>query len=313
MEEGTRPFRFGVQERRAKTGAEWRARARTIEALGYEALYVPDHFDDQLAPFAAVMAAADATTTLRVGTLVLDNDYRHPVVVAKEAATIDVLSDGRLHLGIGAGWLVDDYERSGINYDAAGTRIERLEEGIEVLKGFFTGRPFSFAGRHYVVRDIEGYPAPVQRPHPPFLLGGGGRRMLSLAAREADILHVNYDLREGKINPTLVKTGLAAATDEKLRWVKDAAGDRFSKLELAITVFFANVTDDRQSLAGSMARGLQCEPRDVLDMPHFLLGSVDEIVETLVERRERFGFSFVVVPGSAAEALQPVVEQLTGR
>ena len=308
-----RQFRFGVQEHGATTARAWRDKARQIESLGYSALYLPDHFGDQPGPIAALMAAADATTTLRVGSLVFDNDYRHPVVLAKEAATLDLLSDGRFDLGLGAGWLASDYEQSGIPYDPAGTRIERLEEALEVIKGLLAGGSFSFSGRHYQVKDMEGSPSPVQKPHPPILLGGGGRRMLRLAARQADIVNVNYDLREGRVNRALVRTGLAEATDEKLGWIKDAAGERLESLELSVTIFLANVTDDRESMAASVASGLGSEPGDVLEMPHFLIGTMDQLVEDLIARRERFGMSFVIVPGDAAESLAPVVERLTGR
>ncbi len=281
--------------------------------MGFEALYLPDHFDTQLAPFAALMSAADATTRLRVGTLVLDNDYRHPVVTAKEAATLDVLSEGRLDLGLGAGWMVDDYEQSGIRFDSAATRIGRLEEAVRIIKGLFTGEPFSFTGKHYSVKGIEGFPAPVQKPHPPILLGGGGRKMLSFAAREADIVHINYDLREGRINPTLVKTGMADRTLEKVGWVEQAAADRMDRIELAMTVFLASVTEDREGFAASVAAGIEADPHDVLQMPHFLIGTIDEIVEQLEQRRERYGFSNVVLPGATAEQLHPVVERLAGR
>ena len=281
--------------------------------MGYSGLYLPDHFGDQPGPIAALMAAADATTTLRVGSLVFDNDYRHPVVLAKEAATIDLLSDGRFDLGIGAGWLVSDYEQAGIPYDPAGTRIDRLEEALAVIKGLFTGKPFSFTGKHYSIKDMEGSPLPVQKPHPRFLLGGGGRRMLRLAAREADIVHVNYNLNEGRINPKLVRTGLAEATDEKLRWIKEAAGERVESIELGVTVFFANVTDDRDSIASAMAPSMGFEPRDVLEMPHFLIGTMDQIEEDLKARRDRYAFSDVLVPGDAAELIAPVVEHLAGK
>src|SRR5690348_14172725 len=194
--------------------------------MGYSALYLPDHFGDQPGPIAALMAAADATTKLRIGPLVLDNDYRHPVVVAKEAATLDLLSDGRLDLGIGAGWMVSDYQQSGIPYDSAGTRIERLGEAVKIIKKFFAGGEFSFEGKHYRINGLDGAPRPFQRPPPPILLGGGGRRMLTLAAHEADIVHVNYNLNEGKINSKLVQTGMAQRTEEKLAWIREAAGDR---------------------------------------------------------------------------------------
>ena len=281
--------------------------------MGYSALYLPDHFGDQPGPIAALMAAADATSKLRIGSLVFDNDYRHPVVLAKEAATLDLLSDGRLDLGLGAGWLVSDYERAGMTYDPAATRIDRLEEALTIIKGLFTGKPFSFTGKHYAIKELEGSPLPVQKPHPRLLLGGGGRRMLRLAAREADIVHVNYNLNEGRINPTLVRTGLAEATDEKLGWIKEAAGDRIDSIELGFTVFFATVTDDRESVAAAMAPSMHFEPRDVLEMPHFLIGTIDQIEEDLKAHRARYGFSDVIIPGDAADALAPVVERLAGR
>jgi probable F420-dependent oxidoreductase len=301
-----------VQEHRAPSAKAWKEKARQAEALGYSTLYLPDHFTDQLGPVAALMSAADATTRLRVGSLVFDNDYRHPVVLAKEAATIDLLSDGRFDLGLGAGWMASDYEQAGIPYDSAGTRISRMEEGLKIIKGLFTGEPFTFAGEHYQVAAIEGSPLPIQKPHPPILLGGGGRRMLSLAAREADIVNVNFDLREGHINRNLVRTGLAEATDEKLRWIKDAAGDRLDRIELSVTIFLANITDDRQSVATVMAAGVGAEAKDILAMPHFLIGTVDEVVDDLKDRRERYGISYVIVPGEAAEAFAPVVERLAG-
>jgi len=281
--------------------------------MGYSAVYLPDHFGDQVGPIAALMAAADATATLRVGSLVFDNDYRHPVVLAKEAATLDLLSDGRLDLGIGAGWMVSDYEQAGIPYDSAGIRIDRLAEAVTIIKRFFAGGEFSFEGKHYTIKGLEGSPLPVQKPHPRFLLGGGGRKMLSLAAREADIVHVNYNLNEGRINPKLVQTGMAEATDEKLGWIREAAGDRFDAIELGFTVFFANVTEDRESLAEALAPSMGFEPRNVLEMPHFLIGTLRQIEEDMKARRDRYGFSDVIVPGEVAEDLAPVVERLAGR
>jgi probable F420-dependent oxidoreductase len=307
-----RAFRFAVQEHRAPSATAWKDKARQVESLGYSALYLPDHFTDQLGPIAALMAAADATTRLRVGSLVFDNDYRHPVVLAKEAATIDLLSDGRFDLGLGAGWLAADYEQAGLPFDGPGTRIGRMEEALRIIKGLFAGGPFSFAGEHYRIKDIEGWPLPVQKPHPPILLGGGGRRMLRLAAREADIVNINFDLREGRVNRELVRTGLAEATDEKLAWVKEAAGDRLGSIELSVTIFLANITDDRESVATAMAAGVGAESQQILDMPHFLIGTVDELVEDLRCRRERYGISFVIVPGDVAELFAPIVARLAG-
>jgi len=280
--------------------------------MGYSALYFPDHFGDQPGPIAALMAAADATTKLRIGSLVFDNDYRHPIVLAKEAATLDLLSDGRLDLGIGAGWLASDYEQAGMPFDSPGTRIERLAEAVTIIKKFFAGGEFSFHGKHYSVNGLEGNPRPVQKPHPPILLGGGGRKMLHLAAREADIVHVNYNLSEGRINPKLVRTGMADATDEKVGWIREAAADRLDSIELGFTVFFASVTDDRESIASAIAPSMGFEPRDVLEMPHFLIGTVEQIEQDLKARRDRYGFSHVVVPAEVADQLAPVVEDLAG-
>lgn len=307
-----RPFRFAVQEHHAADGREWREKVRRVEAMGYAALYLPDHFSDQPGPIAALMAAADATSTLRIGSLVFDNDYRHPVVLAKEAATLDLLSDGRLDFGLGAGWMKSDYDRSGIPHDSAGTRIERMEEGLKIIKGLWAGDAFSFEGKHYTIAGLEGTPRPVQKPHPPILLGGGGRKMLALAGREADIVNVNYDLREGRVNRELVRTGLAAATDQKLEWIREAAGDRFSGIEMSVTIFLAAVTDERDSMASGVAAGLGMEPDDILAMPHFLIGTVDQIADDLRARRERYGISYVIVPGEVGEQLAPVVERLAG-
>jgi probable F420-dependent oxidoreductase len=301
-----------VEEHRAAGAKEWREKARQVESLGYSTLFLPDHFGDQISPIAGLMAAADATTTLRIGSHVFDNDYRHPVVLAKEAATLDLLSDGRLDFGLGAGWLASDYEQTGIPYDPPGTRIERMAEALQIIKSFFAGGSVSFAGKYYRVAGVEASPSAVQKPHPPIMLGGGGRRMLSLAGREADIVSINYKLSEGRINRNLVHTGMPEATNEKLAWIKDAAGDRFSKIELCATVFTFSLTDDRDGVAAAFAAGLGSEPRDLLEMPHFLIGSIDQMVEDLRVRRERFGISYVVLPDSAMESLAPLVARLTG-
>ena len=301
-----------MQEHRAPNAKAWRDKARLVETLGYKTLYLPDHFGDQLSPIAALMSAADATTTLRVGSLVFDNDYRHPVVLAKEAATLDVLSEGRLDFGLGAGWQISDYEQTGIPFDPPGIRIERMTEALQIIKSFFAGGSISFTGKHYKVDAVEAAPVPVQKPHPPIVLGGGGKRMLHLAGREADIVSVNFNLSEGRVNRNLVRTGLADATDEKVAWIKEAAGDRFAAIELSVTVFVANVTDDRDTVAGALAAGLRSEPSEILQTPHFLIGNVEQIIEDLQARRERFGISYVVVPDEAAVSLAPVVERLTG-
>jgi probable F420-dependent oxidoreductase len=308
-----RRFRFGAQLSFAASGQEWAAKARRVEDLGYSTLCMPDHFDDQLAPIPALAAAAAATTSLRVGTLVLDNDYRHPLLVAKEAATLDLLSGGRLELGLGAGWLTSDYAQSGIACDPPGVRIDRLAEGLAVVKGLMAGGKFSFAGRHYTVTDHPGTPVPAQRPRPPILVGGGGRRILALAGREADIVSVNFDLRSGTVGPHLGATATAAATAERVGWIREASGERFADVELSFTAYLSMVTDDRDAVAAGLGSGFGLDADQVLAMPNFAIGTVAQIADELERRRDELGFSYVVVGGECHEAMAPVVERLAGR
>ncbi len=307
-----RTFRFGIQTSNAPSADAWAAKARRIEELGFSTLFIPDHFTEQLAPIPALVAAANATTTLRLGTLVLDNDYRHPLVLAKEWATLDVLSGGRTELGLGAGWMRSDYEQSGMPYDPAGVRVRRFREGLRIVKGLFGDGPFSFSGEFYNVREHEATPKPVQKPHPPILIGGGGKRVLSIAAREADIVGVNFSLAEGEVNPKVAVTGSASATREKIGWIRQAAGARFAELELNVTVFFTVITDDRQAMAERMAPGFGLTPEDVLASPHAAIGTVDQIAEDLQRHREEFGFSYVVFSGDVFDAVAPVVAKLAG-
>ena len=308
-----RLFRFGAQLSFAGSRAEWVAKARRVEELGFSTLCVPDHFDDQLAPMVALSAAACATTTLRVATLVLDNDYRHPLLVAKEAATLDLLSGGRFELGLGAGWLATDYEQSGIPCDRPAVRIDRLEEALAVVKGLLAGGRFSFDGRYYRVRDHPGTPVPQQRPRPPLLVGGGGRRILSLAGREADIVSVNFDLRSGSVGPQVGATATAELTAEKVRWVREAAGDRFDDVELSYTAYMTMVTDDRDAVAAGLGSGFGLTAEEVVAMPNFAIGTVAQIADELERRRDSLGLSYVVVGGECHEAMAPVVERLAGR
>src|SRR6266700_7613977 len=244
-----RPFRFGVSVHGSKSRTEWIGIARQAEVLGYSTLLIPDHLGDQLAPIPALVAAADATSTLRVGSLVFDNDFRHPVVLAKEAATLDVLSGGRLELGLGAGWLTTDYEQSGIPCDPPGIRIDRMVEGLRVVKGLLGDGPLTFRGEHYAIAGLDGRPKPVQRPHPPVLIGGGGRRILTIAAREADIVGIGTNLRSGRIGPHLAENVTPEATARKVGWVREAAGDRFDQVELQMGIFLLQVTGDREAAA----------------------------------------------------------------
>ncbi len=305
-------FRFGIQTGLAPSAEAWTEKARKIEALGYSTLFIPDHFNEQLAPLIALQAAADATTTLRVGTMVLDNDYRHPLVLAKELATLDLLSNGRLEAGLGAGWMVSDYEQSGIEYDTPGVRISRLREALRVIKGLFADGNVSLSGDFYNITGHDGTPKPLQRPHPPILIGGGGKRVLRLAAREADIVGVNFSLAEGTVNPAVAATGTAAATAEKIAWVREAAGANFDKLELNTTIFVSVVTDDREAMAERVGTGFGLPPADALGSPHILIGTIEQIVEDIQQCREEYGFSYVVFSGDVFEQMAPVVQKLAG-
>lgn len=308
-----KPFRFGVQASTARTGAEWAEQARRIEGLGYSTLFMPDHFvDTPLAPMVALGFAAAATSTLRVGMLVLGNDYKHPAVVAKEAATLDVLSDGRLEFGLGAGWMTADYEALGLPYDRPGVRIDRLAEALAVVKGAWADGPYDFAGEHYTIRAYDGLPEPVQRPRPPILVGGGGPELLRLAGREADIVGINPILTAGVIGTEAAKSTVGDATARKIGWVREGAGDRFDALELQIRYFVAAVTDDARGLAEAMAPAFGVSADEALSSAAVLAGSVEGVCDTLVRRREEWGVSYVVFGDDQYEQFAPVVARLAG-
>lgn len=310
----SKPFRFAVQVADAASDDDWSEKARRAEDLGYSTLYMPDHFvGTRLAPMPAMAMAAAVTQTLRVGALVLGNDYKHPAVVAKEAATIDLLSDGRIELGIGAGWMEVDYTALGIPYDSAGTRIERLEEAVAVIKGCWGEGVFSFSGRHYSIAEYDATPKPVQQPGPPLLIGGGGRKVLSLAGREADIVGINPNLRAGTVTADAVQTSLAQHTLEKIGWVREGAGDRFDDIELQIRYFLCAITDDRVGLAEMMAPGFGLTAEEALESGVALVGTVDHVVEQIEQRREEWGVTYIVVDDDMTVPFAPVVAALAGR
>ena len=307
------PFRFGIQCSSPPdiTAARWRDLARKVEDLGCYRLTVSDHLDDQLSPVAALMAAADATSTLRVGALVFCNDYRHPAVLAKEAATLDILSEGRFELGLGAGWMTSDYAAAGIEMDPPGTRIERLEEAVHVVRGLLSEGPCSFAGDHYRIDGLSGSPKPLQDPLP-LLIGGGGRKVLELAGRHADIVGLNPKLPNGVIDASAGPDATAAATERKIRWVRDGAGDRFGQIELHTRIHLAIVTDDRAGTADALAPALGISPADALESPHALCGTVEQIADDLRARRERLGIASIGLSLDALDAMAPVISLLAG-
>jgi probable F420-dependent oxidoreductase len=314
-----RPFRFGVINEMTMPAFQWLEHVRRVETLGYDTFlirdhFVPDFFGDQLAPLPALMAAAAATTTLRVGTLVLDNDYRHPVMLAKEAATLDQLSGGRLELGLGAGWLRREYDVAGMPYDSAGLRISRLEEALQIIKGLWSDGPFCFHGEHYRVDGIDSYPKPAQQPRPPILIGGGKPRMLRLAGRQADIVgFLTTSVASGTVEDDPAER-LASSVAQKVEWVREGAGSRFDQIELSLIPSIAQTTDRRtwaeQTIHSRNWQGITVD--DVLDMPSMFAGSLDEIAGQMIQRRDRYGFSYYVVSDQVMEDVAPLVAMLRG-
>ncbi|HZP30261.1 MAG TPA: TIGR03621 family F420-dependent LLM class oxidoreductase [Acidimicrobiia bacterium] len=309
----SRPFAFGVQLTGAPDRAAWLAAARRAEALGYGTISLPDHFGDQFAPFAALGAVAAVTERVRLSMGVLANDFRHPVVVAKEAATLDVVSDGRLTLGLGAGWMREEYDAAGIPFDPPGDRIERLGEAIRIVRALFAGEPVDHAGRWYRVHGIVGTPRPVQRPSPPILVGGGGQRMLGLAAREADVVSVVTANANRRAGAGLGRDATLDRTRVKVEWVRDAAGDRFPDLVLNTRVSIVAIAPDARDVVARVAPAHDLTPDELLASPHVLAGTRDEVVERLEQLRDELGFSSFTVSQGAMEDLAPVVEALTGR
>ncbi len=283
-----------------------------MEELGYSTLLMPDHFGGQLAPVPALLAAAQATQSLHIGSFVMDNDFHHPVVLAKESATLDLLSEGRLELGLGAGWMASDYEQSGIPLDPAGVRVSRMEESLYILKGLFADGPVTFEGKYYKVTNLEGMPKPQQRPHPPLMIGGAGKRILSIAAREADIVSiVARPLPDGT---SLDVTDMTpAATERKINLIRQEAGARFDELELNTLLFAVVVTQDRQQAADQLAERFQTTGEQLLQTPHCLIGTPEQMVEDLLARREHYGISYITIFGDNLEAFAPVVAQLAGK
>lgn len=294
----SRPFRFGVVAAYAQSHTAWVATARRAEELGYATLLMPDRANiGGLAPLAALAVAAEATTKLRLGSYVFCNDYRHPVLLAREAATLDLLSEGRFELGMGAGVGASEFQQMGIPFDNAGTRVGRLEEALQIMKRLFTEESVDYAGTYYTITQVRGYPKPAQKPRPPLLVAGAGERMLKLAAREADIVAIGAKITERGADPT------DAALEQKIAWIKEAAGQRFADLELSQTIYDLHITDSSTPLS-SQAGGPPIPKRAML---------IAQVVDYLLEQRERYGFSYLQVYEGQMENFAPVVAQLAGR
>ena len=308
----THPFRFALAASTVTNGPDFVEVAKKAEDLGYSAIATADHLDNQLAPLIALTGAAMATTTLRLNSLVLCNDYRHPGMVAKEAATLDQLSGGRLELGMGAGWMKTDYEQLGMPYDRPSVRIARLGESVEIVKGLLNGDSVNFAGDFYSIAGLVGTPLP-HGDAIPLMLAGGGKKMLTLAAQHADIIGVNPGLAAGVIDERAGATATPNATDQKLQWIRDAAGERFDEIELQTRIHLAAINDDRSSYAEMMAPLLGITTEEALSSPHALVGTVDQCIETIHMWRERWGISYISWGAEALEEMAPVVAVLSGQ
>ncbi|MCU1392350.1 MAG: putative F420-dependent oxidoreductase, family [Ilumatobacteraceae bacterium] len=293
-------------------GLSWADSVREVEALGYSTMFVPDHFDEGLGPITAMATAAAVTTTLNVGALVFDCDYRHPAVLARELATIDLLSGGRLEVGLGAGWKKLDYDRSGIPMDAPKVRVDRMIEHVTIIKGLFSGESVTFAGEHYTITDLDGTPKPFRPGGPKIVLAGGGKRVLRFAGKVADIVGVNASIHSGEIDTAAAQDALPARMDDKVAWVREGAGDRFDDLEINAWLSVAEVTEDSAGMGEFLGTVFEAPAADVLGSPLTLIGSPTEIAERLHARRERWGYSYTVIPGDKARDFAPIVAALTG-
>ncbi|MEV4690555.1 TIGR03621 family F420-dependent LLM class oxidoreductase [Micromonospora echinospora] len=310
----TRPFRFGLEMvGSAFDRVGWRDLAREVEASGFSTLLLPDHAYDFLAPVPAMVAAADATTTLRVGTSVLANEFRHPAVLARDLATVAALTDGRLEVGIGAGWHAGEFDQMGIAFAPPGRRVERLAEAVAVLRGLLGSEEFSYSGRHYSISNLVNYPR-LSHGVPPILVGGGGRRVLECAARQADIVGLNTNLANGvrARGTAVMNNATAAATAQKISWVREAAGDRFPELEICTRVYRARVGPRHQDIAPTLADEVGLSVQGLASSPHFLVGEVPKVMDDLQRMRAEFGISYVVVTSDALKSMAPVVAKLTG-
>ena len=325
----TKPFRFGLQSYAADTPDDWRDQARRAEALGFSTFSVADHVIgpgpaltatnhpiQNVAAIPAMAVAIEATSTINVGARVFCTDYRQPVMFAKELATLDFFSGGRLEIGLGAGWLQGEYEAMGVPWDRAGVRLDRMEETLGLIRAHLGDEQVDVAGEYVNATGFEGVPKPA-KGMPPIMIGGGAKRVLGIAGREADIVSLNFNNSSGKIGPDGVGSSTAELTARKIEWIRDGASARadgrgFDDIEIEIGAYFTVVTDERDATLAKMAPMFALEPAAFAEHPHALIGSVDSICDQLHERRERYGITYVTFGASAVESVGPIVERLAG-
>jgi probable F420-dependent oxidoreductase len=300
-------FRFVAQLSSAPSAAAWAQLCRRVEQLGYAGISLADHLGAQFAPLVALTAAAAVTERVTLGTNVLANDFRHPAILAKELATLDVLSGGRLVVGLGAGWMAADYEQSGVALDRPGVRIDRLLEAVAVLRGLWADGPFDFPGAHYRITGLDGQPKPVQRPGPPVLIGGGARRILTEAGRHADVVGLALDNRAGVMAQQSGRSATAAALREKLAWVREGAMARADPPRCSVRVLLVAVVEDEWRAAADLGRPLGLDAAEVLESPHALVGRPAQLADVLARRRDEFGIVDYVISQPAVEPLAPVL------
>lgn len=296
-----RPFRFAVVTGSAESQTAWVTKARKAEEAGYSTLLVADHLSTGIAPLTALAVAAQATTSLRVGSFVFGNGYRHPAILAKEVATLDLLSQGRFELGIGAGNWPSDFEQMGIPFESVGTRIGSLIESLHIMKKMFTEETVNFTGKYYTITDLKLTPKPLQKPYPPIHIASSGQRMLTIAAQEADSINITP---RGTLNGVDPEDAKPEAIQRKIQWIREAAGERFSQIEFGSSAFHILVANGQASSGKEQIRGPEMKRVPM---------SVDQAVEHLCEQRERFGFSYIQVLDSQLEAFAPVVARLAGK
>ena len=318
-----KPFRFGIQSYSADSPEEWREMARKAESLGFSSFHLADHYIGEgpaltaanhpvqnLAAIPALAVAAEATQTIRVGCRVFCCDYHQPTVLAKEVATIDWFSGGRLELGLGAGWVETEYEAMGIPMERPGVRIDRMVETLELVRQHYSGNQIEVMGQHVHASGFSG--APTMDRVPPIMIGGGSKRVLGIAGREADIVSINFNNSAGKIGPEGVGSGTVDGTSQKIEWIRAGAGERFSELEIEIGAYFTVVTDHRDAVEGEFAKLFGLDVSDIANHPHCLIGPVEELVEKIQQRREELGINYVTFGGAVIDDVAPIIDALSG-